>query len=151
MYAKQTIGNQKNAKTGVNNVKNGMAMNDDAVSPVIGVILMVAITVIMATVIGSFVFGMAGGLDTPQIVGVTATQTSATDITFTFVGGPDADSVIALSATVGGNVNSCSLNATQSVVGATMTSSDGSTGSDHVIVIATFLDESSQVVLDTSV
>jgi len=32
--------------------------DDEAVSPVIGVILMVAITVILAAVIGSFVFGM---------------------------------------------------------------------------------------------
>ncbi|MFB6224001.1 MAG: type IV pilin, partial [Haloarcula sp.] len=31
---------------------------DDAVSPVIGVVLMVAITVILAAVIGSFVVGL---------------------------------------------------------------------------------------------
>jgi len=35
---------------------------DEAVSPVIGVILMVAITVILAAVIGSFVFGFSGKL-----------------------------------------------------------------------------------------
>ena len=34
--------------------------NDEAVSPVIGVILMVAITVILAAVIAMFVFGLAG-------------------------------------------------------------------------------------------
>ena len=34
--------------------------NEEAVSPVIGVILMVAITVILAAVIAAFVFGMAG-------------------------------------------------------------------------------------------
>ena len=34
--------------------------NDEAVSPVIGVILMVAITVILAAVIAAFVFNMAG-------------------------------------------------------------------------------------------
>jgi flagellin-like protein len=35
---------------------------DDAVSPVIGVILMVAITVILAAVIGSFVLNLGGSL-----------------------------------------------------------------------------------------
>ena len=40
---------------------------DRAVSPVIGVILMVAITVILAAVIGAFVLGLGGDVDeTPQ-------------------------------------------------------------------------------------
>ncbi len=34
--------------------------NEEAVSPVIGVILMVAITVILAAVIAAFVFGLGG-------------------------------------------------------------------------------------------
>ena len=37
-----------------------LATDDDAVSPVIGVILMVAITVILAAVVGTFVLGFAG-------------------------------------------------------------------------------------------
>lgn len=42
---------------------------DDAVSPVIGVILMVAITVILAAVIGTFVLGQADNLgdSAPQV------------------------------------------------------------------------------------
>ena len=40
--------------------------NDEAVSPVIGVILMVAITVILAAVIAAFVFGMAGNIRRPR-------------------------------------------------------------------------------------
>lgn len=40
--------------------------NDEAVSPVIGVILMVAITVILAAVIAAFVFGMGAPTKTPQ-------------------------------------------------------------------------------------
>ncbi|MGC9436106.1 MAG: archaellin/type IV pilin N-terminal domain-containing protein, partial [Methanomicrobiales archaeon] len=36
------------------------ARDEEAVSPVIGVILMVAITVILAAVIAVFVFGLAG-------------------------------------------------------------------------------------------
>lgn len=40
--------------------------NDEAVSPVIGVILMVAITVILAAVIAAFVFGMGTPTKAPQ-------------------------------------------------------------------------------------
>ncbi|GGN92556.1 MULTISPECIES: type IV pilin [Haloarcula] len=41
--------------------------SDDAVSPVIGVVLMVAITVILAAVIGSFVIGLGSSTNsTPQ-------------------------------------------------------------------------------------
>ena len=39
---------------------NELLADDDAVSPVIGVILMVAITVILAAVIGTFVLGLGG-------------------------------------------------------------------------------------------
>ena len=39
-----------------------MIADDDAVSPVIGVILMVAITVILAAVIGTFVLGLGDDL-----------------------------------------------------------------------------------------
>ena len=43
-----------------------LKQNDEAVSPVIGVILMVAITVILAAVIGAFVFGMGPPEAAPQ-------------------------------------------------------------------------------------
>jgi flagellin-like protein len=41
--------------------------NEEGVSPVIGVILMVAITVILAAVIASFVFGMGPPDSAPQV------------------------------------------------------------------------------------
>jgi flagellin-like protein len=48
------------------NLKN-LFTEDDAVSPVIGVILMVAITVILAAVIGAFVLNIGGNQETaPQ-------------------------------------------------------------------------------------
>lgn len=49
-----------------NKLNNLIQNNEDAVSPVIGVILMVAITVILAAVIGSFVFGMGSPEQAPQ-------------------------------------------------------------------------------------
>lgn len=46
--------------------------NDMAVSPVIGVILMVAITVILAAVIATFAFTMADDVQTPRTVMISA-------------------------------------------------------------------------------
>jgi flagellin-like protein len=43
---------------------NSIFTDEDAVSPVIGVILMVAITVILAAVIGAFVLGIGGSQET---------------------------------------------------------------------------------------
>jgi flagellin-like protein len=55
--------------------------NEEGVSPVIGVILMVAITVILAAVIATFVFGMGGSLnEAPPTVSITA-QNNAADST----------------------------------------------------------------------
>jgi len=128
------------------NIKTGsFKKGEDAVSPVIGVILMVAITVILAAVIGAFVFGMGSGVQRTYTVGVTAAQ-DGTNITFTFQGGPDASEVSALNSTVdGANAGSLSTVA----VGGTWTSTGGTSGRDHAIVVATFQDGSEQVVLDT--
>ena len=54
--------------------------DDDAVSPVIGVILMVAITVILAAVIGTFVLGLGGQVqDTAPNAQFTFTQEDTID------------------------------------------------------------------------
>lgn len=63
--------------------------NDEAVSPVIGVILMVAITVILAAVIAAFVFGLAGTTGTSKNVGITVAKSEETDFIVTLQGGTD--------------------------------------------------------------
>ena len=63
--------------------------NEDAVSPVIGVILMVAITVILAAVIAAFVFGMTGNIETQKSVALTAKQISDNQLQVTVQGGTD--------------------------------------------------------------
>ncbi|PSQ60739.1 type IV pilin [Halobacteriales archaeon SW_7_71_33] len=51
----------------LDNIKTVIKADDRAVSPVIGVILMVAITVILAAVIGTFVLGLSGNTNSaPQ-------------------------------------------------------------------------------------
>ena len=64
--------------------------NEEAVSPVIGVILMVAITVILAAVIAAFVFGMAGNIQKTKTVAVTAQRINSTAVVLTLNGGQDA-------------------------------------------------------------
>ncbi|WP_129114557.1 type IV pilin [Halegenticoccus tardaugens] len=62
-----------------------------AVSPVIGVILMVAITVILAAVIGTFVLGLGDsvGNQTPQVS--LSFEQDGSDLTVTHEGGGDID------------------------------------------------------------
>ena len=75
--------------------------NEDAVSPVIGVILMVAITVILAAVIAAFVFGMAGNVQKTKVVAAHATQ-SGTNVIVTWDGGQDNAQVAAYNISIDG-------------------------------------------------
>ncbi|MDK2939893.1 MAG: archaeal type pilus assembly protein PilA [Methanolobus sp.] len=69
--------------------KANQFLNEDAVSPVIGVILMVAITVILAAVIAAFVFGMGPPEQAPQasLRASTATVDGFTSIKLEHQGG----------------------------------------------------------------
>lgn len=129
--------------------------NEEAVSPVIGVILMVAITVILAAVIAAFVFGMAGNISKTYSVAATASHTTPggdQTVAVTYQGGPDASEVSSLSwlvngvkgETLGTSVGSSAINGTGNV---TITADKN----NHVVVTATFNDGSSQVILDTYV
>jgi len=70
-------------------------LTEEAVSPVIGVILMVAITVILAATIAYFVFGMAGSTQTTRTVGLTLSLNSSSSDWFNlqFTGGTDLPSL----------------------------------------------------------
>ncbi len=143
--------------------------NEDAVSPVIGVILMVAITVILAAVIAAFVFGMGSNVGTTKVVAVTASQ-NGDDIILTYHGGADASTLKFLMIRVDpGDTTegketyytvdeSGSLSTTKTglsttlEVGAVMTiEQKGTDQRDHVVVTGHFADGSDHVVLDTFV
>ena len=133
--------------------------NEDAVSPVIGVILMVAITVILAAVIAAFVFGMAGNIQKTKVVAATAQQTG-TAVIITYNGGQDAATVSQISWKVSNAAGTASeigsfgtLGANGVTVGlsARTITSVGTSGQDHVLVTALFSDGSQQVILDTFV
>ena len=120
--------------------------NEEAVSPVIGVILMVAVTVILAAVIAAFVFGMAGNLQKSKIVAATADHRGATTISVTYQGGPDSSLVSSLSGTINGASTTLGTTAGSSI------STTGVAGKDnHVVIAATFSDGTTQVILDTFV
>ena len=144
--------------------------DEEAVSPVIGVILMVAITVILAAVIAAFVFGMGGSLSKQYVVAATVSQTGSDTIHIVFNGGPDADAVEFMNVSVEGRYfasgstpgspdeqNTFSgATGTAITVGKTVTVTDSggtniTTGRDHVILTAQFSDGSKQIIIDTYV
>ena len=147
--------------------------NDDAVSPVIGTILLVAVTVILAAVIASFVFGMSGNVEKTKVVAATVQTTTTGGIDITYQGGQDDPSLsyITISApngsatfytsSVQGSLTVCPSGGCNTVtdqkkpdVGAVMklippSPTDWPTGQKHIVVVGTFNDGTNQVILDT--
>ena len=133
--------------------------NDEAVSPVIGVILMVAITVILAAVIAAFVFGMAGQMQKAKSVAATVSQQTTDTIIITYQGGQDAVSLETLNCTA---TQDDGTDITQNVgtvgselqVGTSVTlvaSGSHFAGKNHVVAVGHFNDGTDQVILDTYV
>ena len=143
--------------------------NDEAVSPVIGVILMVAITVILAAVIAAFVFGMSGNISKTKTVAVTVQKVDSNNVSIMNNGGQDGGALTSLNMTtvppmtqpcVGSPVASASSSAFCYVsgnpvgVGQTLrasTTGNAYAGRTQVIVVGGFNDGSQQVLLDTYV
>ena len=146
--------------------------DEEAVSPVIGVILMVAITVILAAVIAAFVFGMGSSLKKNYVVAATASQITTSSIDITYMGGPDADSLDYMFVQVipgksgatnptnvyfnGTNTTNVEADGMADVMVGTTASVTAVTAGDfaerdHVVVTATFLDGLTQVIVDTYV
>jgi flagellin-like protein len=125
---------------------------EDAVSPVIGVILMVAITVILAAVIAAFVFGMAGSVTKTKTVAATAKQVG-NDIILTWQGGQDNAYVSFYNVTIRDlYIRPGTATGFPPIVGnSTPFPSLGTSGNDHVVVAAVFSDGNTQVILDTYV
>ena len=85
-------------------LKELLGGEDRAVSPVIGVILMVAITVILAAVIASFVLGLGDSAAEPSPSPTIDSEGSADALNFSVTGGDDfstGDATIQAEITVG--------------------------------------------------
>lgn len=131
------------------------SLNDEAVSPVIGVILMVALTVILAAVIAAFVFGMVGSISSTKVIAAIISQTDANHIVVTYQGGKDAGMVKSIRWDVypgGGAPITTTLtpDSGHSIleVGKGATISGSFLGKDHVVATALFSDGAEHVVLD---
>lgn len=94
--------------------------NDEGVSAVIGVILMVAITVILAAVIAAFVFSMSNNVGTTHTVALTVKKSSAGNLVVTNNGGADVSKLDAITITTStslGTVTICEKNVDMAEVG----------------------------------
>ena len=130
--------------------------NDQAVSPVIGVILMVAITVILAAVIAAFVFGAAGNIGKSYTVAVTVQKTSFTSANVVFSGGKDSDQLAIITVKENGvsqgTITQDSI--TKRIpVGSTLLiqlnqSRPAGEVKDHIVVTGMFLDGTEQIITD---
>ena len=103
-----------------------------AVSPVIGVILMVAITVILAAVIGTFVLDLGQNVESNPTAGVSADVDPANnDFTITYVSSGSADEVEVRDENENGNTH------TLDSVGDQASNSDlDATDSDELLIVA---------------
>ena len=118
--------------------------DEEAVSPVIGVILMVAIVVILAAVIAAFVFGMTGSVQSTKTVGVVVNMNDTGIGVIVWQGGADINKIQYWNATVAGVIDA---NGTRPKVGDVNYTLTPITN-DRVIISATFDDGASQVVYD---
>lgn len=123
--------------------------NEEAVSPVIGVILMVAVTVILAAIIAAFVFGMAGNIQGTKNVAFTLQRINTTAVSASCFGGADTTVLTGgVNASVDGNPAGIAWAVGPApIVGSTRTIT--TTGANQrVTLIGTFSDGQVQVLVD---
>lgn len=116
-----------------------------AVSPVIGVILMVAITVVMAGIVGQFVYGYGSSMEKQEIVSTTARHHGDT-ITVTYTGGPDQGLLHWFNTSIDGTEVNTKENPP---VGYTYSASAYYGRDNHIVVTARWTDDTTDVILDT--
>ena len=122
--------------------------NDSGVSPVIGVILMVAATIVIAGVIMAMLGGFAP-VEPTRTVSVTASHTAPNNVTVVFHGGPDGRLVQNINATIDGDCFGGNITAVGDSI--TTPNADVGPGNDHIVAVARFDDGTYQVVLDVIV
>ena len=121
--------------------------NDEAVSPVIGVILMVAITVILAAVIAAFVFGMAGSGTTSKNVGLTIKTNTTGGVLVTVSGGADLPKLDVVKFRVNG-VDNVTIAKDVFAVGDILYGANTDYKGSLVAIVGKFDDGSEQVLLE---
>ena len=128
--------------------------NESAVSESIGVILVVALTVIMASIIAAYMFGMMNGVPQSRSIAITTVQSDPNTILVTYYGGPDQGSLENISILwpdntrqdvpfpkVGDVYKGTNIGPTP----------NATPGKDHVVVTAIFKNNVQQVALESFV
>jgi archaeal type IV pilus assembly protein PilA len=123
---------------------------ESAVSEIIATVLIVALTVILAAIIGALLLGTMNGVDPTYAIALTASQPDSGHIIIVYDGGPDQKILSNLSIQwPTGTPQQIPL---PKVGDAYIYTGSGITaGQDHVVVSATFANKRQQVVLDTYV
>ena len=117
--------------------------SDDAVSPVVATILLVAIVVVLAAVISATVIPMAGNIGTVKSVSAVVTLNDAGTLpVVTVVGGTDAESVEKITVYVSGTKDAV-ISVSSPLVGkpySSKLSGLGAVGKQTVSIVADFDD-----------
>jgi hypothetical protein len=131
-------------------------MDESAVSESVGVILMVALTVIMAAIIAAYVMGLISYVPLSKNIMVTVDKPTVSTITVTYRGGQDQDELTSLKIIWPQGLPDIYPNPK---VGDIYPPPMGGPGSkpitpgaaNHIIVIGTFTDNTEQVLINTYV
>jgi archaeal type IV pilus assembly protein PilA len=119
--------------------------------PVVLIVGFFLLSILLSALIAAFVFGMAGGVEKTKTVAATARQ-AGDAIVVTWQGGMDNDLVESYSVLVTSSTGQTDYKGNLVPDIGEMTRCEGGTsGQDHVVVVASFTDGTRQVVLDTYV
>jgi len=122
--------------------------NEDAVSPVIAVIMMIAVTCVLAAVISAMIFGNFGSEQKIKIVAVAVKPVDATHVQIMNMGGPDVKDLTNI--TVSGDIAAESYVGTN--VGAyTTVETTAGVGTKRILVVGSFGDSQQVVLQDATV
>ena len=130
--------------------KKSLKNDKRGVSPVIGVILMVAITVILAAVIAAFVFGISpSGQATPNAQLRASYAASANDLTLKHMGGDPVDLTECTVMAAGGTATAADWSPQNLTVGLESTVSCGSATVGSAVSVEVIHTPSQSYLLDT--
>lgn len=127
---------------------------ESAVSEVIGVILIVALTVIMAAIIAAYAFGMIPAIPVSHILAFTTSQIGDNQVQVIYHGGPDQAIIQSMDITWPSGVTE---HIVLPKIGTTYTAynqgsgMNATPGRDHIIIVGHFPNNIDQVMLETDV
>ncbi|MDD5512049.1 MAG: type IV pilin N-terminal domain-containing protein [Dehalococcoidales bacterium] len=141
--------------------------NEKAVTPIVGTIMLVALTVVLAAIVAAFLFGFAGqSLQTTHIVSATMQRVDTSHVSMTYYVGQDAAALLGMTFTVNDKTNitvttgstlvTISGNQVMANSGGTIPIGLGVTipatnpKKDHIVITGLFSDGSSAIIAEST-